>query len=129
MYTYSQKSRNELFTDFAFTWKYKLFAATAKYHANWFENPVLENKHTISVNFALQSQKGLWGATLDTAYILDSSDKPVISMEGYVQASNAVRICLSVNDMLKLLGAEERPYAGQYVANSGNASLFVKFLF
>ena len=129
LYTYSQKSRNELFTDFAFTWKYKLFAATAKYHANWFENPVLENKHTISVNFALQSQKGLWGATLDTAYILDSSDKPVISMEGYVQASSAVRICLSVNDMLKLLGAEERPYAGQYVANSGNASLFVKFLF
>ena len=129
LYTYSQKSRNELFTDFAFTWKYKLFAATAKYHANWLQNPVLENKHTISVNFALQSQKGLWGANLDTAYILDSSDKPVISMEGYVQASSAVRICLSVNDMLKLLGAEERPYAGQYVANSGNASLFVKFLF
>ena len=129
LYTYSQKSRNEFYTDFAFTWKYKLFAATAKYHANWLENPVLENKHTISVNFALQSQKGLWGANLDTAYILDSSDKPVISLEGYVQASSAVRICLSVNDMLKLLGAEERLYAGQYVANSGNASLFVKFLF
>ena len=129
LYTYSQKSRNELFTDFAFTWKYKLFAATAKYHANWLENPVLENKHTISVNFALQSQKGLWGANLDTTYILDSSDKPVISMEGYVQASGAVRICLSINDMLKLLGAEERLYAGQYAANSGNASLFVKFLF
>ena len=129
LYTYSQKARNELYTDFAFTWKYKLFAATAKYHANWLEKPILENKHTISVNFALQSQKGLWGANLDTAYILDSSDKPVISLEGYVQASSAVRICLSVNDMLKLLGAEERPYAGQYVANSGNASLFVKFLF
>ena len=129
LYTYSQKSRNEFYTDFAFTWKYKLFAATAKYHANWLEKPALENKHAISVNFALQSQKGLWGANLDTAYILDSSDKPVISMEGYVQASSAVRICLSVNDMLKLLGAEERPYAGQYVANSGNASLFVKFLF
>ena len=72
------------------------------------------------------------GVKLNREYarnILDSSDKPVISLEGYVQASSAVRICLSVNDMLKLLGAEERPYAGQYVANSGNASLFVKFLF
>jgi len=129
LYGYTHKTRNELYTDFAFTWKYKLFAATAKYHANWFENPVLQNKHTISVNFALQSQKGLWGASLDTAYILESSDKPVINLEGYVQASSAVRIVLSVNDMLKLLGAEERPYAGQYVANSGNASLLVKFLF
>ncbi len=129
IYTYSQKARDELSTDFAFTWKYKLFAATAKYHANWLMTPVLENKHTISVNFALQSQKGMWGASLDTAYILDSSDKPVINLEGYVQASSAVRICLSVNDMLKLLGAEERPYAGQYVSNSGNASLLVKFLF
>ncbi len=129
IYTYSQKDRDELYTTFAFTWKYKLFAATAKYHANWLMNPVLENKHTINVNFALQSQKGLWGASLDTAYILDSSDKPVINFEAYVQASSAVRICLSVNDMLKLLGAEERPYAGQYVSNSGNASLLVKFLF
>ena len=129
IYTYSQKARDELSTDFAFTWKYKLFAATAKYHANWLMIPVLENKHTISVNFALQSQKGTWGASLYTGYILDSSDKPVINLEGYVQASSAVRICLSVNDMLKLLGAEERPYAGQYAANSGNASLLVKFLF
>ena len=129
LYKYIQKDRKQLYTDFAFTWKYKLFAATAKYHANWLENPVLENKHTISVNFALQSSKGLWGVSLDTAYILDSSDKPVINLEGYIQASSAVRIVLSVNDMLKLLGAEERPYAGQYVANSGNASLLVKFLF
>ena len=129
LYTFSQKNRKELYTDFAFTWKYKIFAATAKYHAYWLETPVLEDKHTISVNLALQSQKGLWGASLDTTYVLDSSDKPVISLEGYVQASSAVRIVLSVNDMLKLLGAEERLYAGQYVSNSGNASLAVKFLF
>ena len=129
LYGYTLQNRNEFFTDFAFTWKYKLFAATAKYHANWFDNPVLENKHTINVNLALQSQKGMWGTSLDTTYILDSTDKPIISLEGYVQATSAVRICLSLNDMLKLLGAEERPYAGQYVSNSGNASLLVKFLF
>ena len=129
LYTFTQKNRNELYTDFAFTWKYKIFAASAKYHAYWLETPVLEDKHTISVNLAVQSQKGLWGASLDTTYVLDSSDKPVISLEGYVQASSAVRIVLSVNDMLKLLGAEERMYAGQYVSNSGNASLAVKFLF
>ena len=122
-------NRNELYTDFAFTWKYKIFAASAKYHAYWLETPVLQNKHTISVNLAVQSQKGLWGASLDTAYMLDSPDKPVFSLEGYVQASSAVRIVLSVNDVLKLLGAEERMYAGQYVSNSGNASLAVKFLF
>ena len=130
LYGYTQTQRNELYTDFAFTWKYKLFAATAKYHANWLNNPVLQNKHTINVIFALQSQKGLWGASLDTAYLLDAADnKPIINLEGYVQASSAVRICLSINDMIKLLGAEERMYAGQYVANSGNASLLVKFLF
>lgn len=130
LYGFSVKNRFELFTDFSFTWKYKLFAATAKYHANWIDIPVLENKHTVSVCFALQSQKGLWGASLDTAYLLDAADnKPVINLEAYVQASSAVRIVLSVNDMLKLLGAEERHYAGQYAANSGKAMLLVNFLF
>ena len=130
LYGFSVKNRNELFTDFAFTWKYKIFAATAKYHANWLDIPVLENKHTISVSFALQSQKGLWGVNLDTEYLLDASDnKPVINLEGFVQAASSVRIVLSVNDMLKLLGAEERHFAGQYAANSGNAMLLVKFLF
>ena len=130
LYSFSVKNRNELYTDFAFTWKYKLFAATAKYHANWIDIPTLENKHTVSVNFALQSQKGLWGVSLDTAYLLDAVDnKPIINLEGYMQVAPSVRICLAVSDMLKLLGPEERMYAGQYVANSGNATLLVKFLF
>ena len=130
LYGFSVKDRNGFYTDFAFTWKYKLFAATARYHANWIDIPVLENKHTISVNFALQSQQGLWGASLDTAYLLDAKDnKPLINFEAYTQVTPAVRICLSVNDTLKLLGMEERIYAGQYVANSGNAMLLVKFLF
>ncbi len=130
LYGFTQKNRKELYTDFAFTWKYKLFAATAKYHANWLENPVLQNKHTFNVIFALQSQKGLWGLSLDTAYLLDADDnKPIINFEGYVQASSAVRIVLSIDDMIKLLGVEERLYAGQYVSNSGSASLSVKFLF
>ena len=130
LYRYIQKNREELYTDFAFTWKYKLFAATAAYHANWLDLPVLENRHTISVSFALNSSKGRWGANLSTAYMLDASDnKPVINLEGFVQASDAVRIVLSVNDMLKLPGGGERSYAGQYAANSGNASLLVKFLF
>ena len=130
LYRFIQKNREELYTDFAFTWKYKLFAATAAYHANWLDLPVLENRHTISVSFALNSSKGRWGANLSTAYMLDASDnKPVINLEGFVQASDAVRIVLSVNDMLKLPGGGERSYAGQYAANSGNASLLVKFLF
>ena len=130
LYGFEQREHDELCTDFSFTWKYKLFAATATYHANWMDIPVLENRHTVSVSFALQSQKSRWGVNLDTAYLLDVSDnKPVINLEGYVQASDAVRIVLSVNDMLKLLGAEERSYAGQYAANGGNAMLLVKFLF
>ncbi len=130
LYGFEQREHDELCTDFSFTWKYKLFAATANYHANWMDIPVLENRHTVSVSFALQSQKSRWGVNLDTAYLLDVSDnKPLINLEGYVQASDAVRIVLSVNDMLKLLGAEERSYAGQYAASGGNAMLLVKFLF
>ncbi|MBR5402459.1 MAG: hypothetical protein IK102_11700 [Treponema sp.] len=123
-------NRNCLYTDFSFTWKFKIFAATAGYHANWLDVPVLENKHTISLDLSLQSQKGSWGASLNTAYLLDAADnKPLINIEGYMQASDAVRIVLSVNDLIKLLGAEERAYAGQYAGYSGNAMLLVKFLF
>ena len=74
LYTYTQKDREELFTDFAFTWKYKLFAVTAGYRSNWMDVPVLENKHTISVDFTLQSSKGKWGTTLGTSYLLDAKD-------------------------------------------------------
>ena len=92
--------------------------------------PALESRHTITLGFSLQSQKGLWGASLDTAYMLDAKDnKPLINLEGFIQASDSVRIVLSVNDMLKLLGAQERAYAGQYAAIGGNAMLLVKFLF
>ena len=130
LYGYAQTERDELCTDFAFTWKYKLFAATASYHANWMDIPALESRHTITLGFSLQSQKGLWGASLDTAYMLDAKDnKPLINLEGFIQASDSVRIVLSVNDMLKLLGAQERAYAGQYAAIGGNAMLLVKFLF
>ncbi len=130
LYQYVQKNHTEFNTDFAFTWKYKLFAATAKYHSNWIDIPVLQNKHEISFDFSLQSEEGKWGTLLNTTYLLDATDnKPVINLEGFVQASSAVRIVLSVNDMLKLLGAEERIYAGQYISNSGNAALLVKFLF
>lgn len=130
LYGFEQMNRNELYTDFAFTWKYKIFATTASYRANWLEVPLLEYKHSFSVNFSLQSQKGIWGADLKTTFHLDAIDKkPVIDMEGYMQVSPAVRICLSVDDLLKLLGAEERTYAGQYAANCGNAALLVKFLF
>ena len=130
LYGFSPKNNLEFYTDFSFTWKYKLFAATAAYHANWIDVPVLQNKHTFSVSFALQSQKGLWGASLDTSYLLDAKDnKPLINLEGYIQASSAVRIVLSVNDMIKLLGAEERLFAGQYAACTGNAMLLVQFLF
>jgi len=130
LYGFTQKDRNELYTDFSFTWKYKLFAVTGSYYANWLDIPVLQNRHTFVIGFALQSQKGLWGISLDTSYLMDAADnKPVIDLEAFVQATSSVRIALTVDDMLKLLGAEERLFAGQYSACSGKALLLVKFLF
>ena len=130
IYEYSSKNQETLCTVLDFTYRYKLFAITAKWWANWIDLPVLENKHNFLLNMSLQGKEGNWGASVETYYSIDAADKtPLVGFEAFTQVSPAVSVVLSATDIVKLVSGEPRTYAGQYVANSGNVTLLIKFLF
>ena len=79
---------------------------------------------------SLQGKEGNWGASVETYYSIDAADKtPLVGFEAFTQVSPAVSVVLSATDIVKLVSGEPRTYAGQYVANSGNVTLLIKFLF
>lgn len=130
VYEYSKKDWNALHTVCDFTYKYKLFAITVKWWANWLEIPILENKHNFLVTMSLQGKQENWGASVETYYSIDAADKtPYINFEAYSQITTGVKIVVSADDIVKLVCGETRTYAGQYVCNSGNVTLLMKFLF
>ena len=130
IYEYSSKKQESLCTVLDFTYRYKLFAITAKWWANWIDLPVLENKHNFLLNMSLRGKEGSWGASVETYYSIDAADKtPLVGFEAFTQVSPAVSVVLSATDIVKLVSGEPRTYAGQYVANSGNVTLLIKFLF
>ena len=79
---------------------------------------------------SLQGKEGNWGTSVEAYYSIDAADTtPLLNFEAFTQVSPATKIVLSANDIIKLVSAESRTYAGQYVANSGNVTLLIKFLF
>ena len=130
IYGYAFKEQESLSTFFDFTYRYKVFAITVKWWTNWIDLPVLENKHNFVLNMSLQGKEGNWGTSVEAYYSIDAADKtPLLNFEAFTQVSQATKIVLSANDIIKLVSAEPRTYAGQYVANSGNVTLLIKFLF
>ena len=130
IYGYAFKEQEALSTFFDFTYRYKIFAITVKWWSNWIDLPVLENKHNFILNMSLQGKEGNWGTSVEAYYSIDAADKtPLLNFEAFTQVSPATKIVLSANDIIKLVSAESRTYAGQYVANSGNVTLLIKFLF
>lgn len=129
-YGYSMKESERFATALDLTYRYKLFALTASWHANWMDIPAMENRHLFSMIASLQSKEGKWGTALEASYSIDAEDKtPYVDFEAYVQASNSVKFVLSAEDIFKLVTASTREYAGKYIAHSGNVTLAVKFLF
>lgn len=130
IYEYTKKNWTELVTNLDFTYKYQLFAVTVKWHANWIDVPVLENKHDFSVILSLQGKEGNWGTSLESYYSIDAADKtPKMNFSSYIQLSSAVKIVFDADDIIKLVTLKTRNYAGDYISNSGNVTMLIKFLF
>jgi len=129
-YEYSKTEREALVTDFDFTYRYKLFAITAVWHANWLYLPALENKHSFDVTASMQSREGKWGAALGVIYSIDAEDKtPYLNLEGYIQPTSSIKFILSADDICKLIMGQTRAYAGSYISKSGSVTISAKFLF
>ncbi|MCQ2591901.1 MAG: hypothetical protein MJ188_03885 [Treponema sp.] len=131
MYSFEKSERQLLTTDLEMTFRHNIFAFSTKYHANWLDVPVLENKHNFSLAASCQNLLGTKGASLNIDYSIDAEDKtPYIDMSGFIQVTPTVKFVLSVDDLIKLIDYKNpRLYAGNYISDTGSVTLIVKFLF
>lgn len=129
-YDYTLFDNQQANTNLSLSYHYKFITVTGGWKSFWIDVPVLElqNKVTVDVNF--QDEMARWGADLFAQFGLDDSNPvPVVNLEAFARITPAVRAVVSVNDIVELMKAEQRVYAGQYIGRSGNVSALLKFFF
>lgn len=130
LYQFQQVMDQRLKTNLEFVYHYKLFSLSFGWLANWLYVPALENAQVFALTLALQNELSSWGVNLSGLYSMDAADlTPKINLEAFLQLNNAARLVLSVEDGIKLFTLKERIYADKYIAQSGNATILVKFFF
>jgi len=130
IYSYTEKERQLLITDFQLEYKFKDFGIRGSWHSNWLDLPVLENKHKVTVALNYLSPKAFLGVDFSASMNIDQDfDVPVLNAQGFINIKPAVSLIISVKDIIKLYKGESRLYAGGYVARGGAAEILMKFSF
>ncbi|MCR5189362.1 MAG: hypothetical protein K6C97_10530 [Treponema sp.] len=130
LYAYGMKEMQQLNTDISLTYHYKIFSISGGWKSYWMDLPVLEDAYKIYMDLNFQSQDSKWGFDLNGSIALGEADyNPIINFEAFVRLTSAVRAVVSIEDMVKLVKAEPRVYAGQYISRGGTATLMLKFFF
>lgn len=130
LYSFQRQNVTMLATEFNFTYHYKLLSVAASWHSSWLDVPALEAPQLVLLDISVQSEESKWGVNLLGKFAFaDNPELPVINMDCFFRVTPAVRIVFAAEDIIKLCAGKERTYAGQYVAQGGNASFLVKFFF
>ncbi len=130
IYSYYMKDMRQLNSNIELTYHYKIFSISGGWKSYWMDLPALEDAYQIYLDLNFQSQDSKWGLDLNGNWSFESSDvNPVINLEGFVRLTSAVRAVVSFEDVLKLIKAEPRVYAGNYITRGGTATLLLKFFF
>lgn len=130
IYEYSQSDFRGLSTDFGASYHQGIFTISGSWHSNWIDVPADENTHTVKLDVNFQDENSKWGVDVNFELpINESVETPVLSAEGFVRVTHAVRAVLSLNDCIKLVKGETRHYAGKYEGKGGSAALLLKFVF
>lgn len=130
IYGYGVSEMQQFISDISLTYHYNIFTLTGGWRSNWIDVPVLEAAHQLILDLNFQSEDSKWGADVKGIWNLNGDASiPVINMEGFARLSSSVRAVLSVEDVLKLFGGEERVYAGEYICRGGTVTALLKFIF
>jgi len=131
LYGYAQAERTIAATTAAVSMNIGVLTAGIDWKAHWKDVPVLEYEHTVGVRAAVQSSDASLGGDVSVKFFIDDSadDVPDLGLYGYCRMTNALRLAVNGDDILKLLSGETRVYAGKYVRRSGSATILVKFFF
>lgn len=129
-YDYINSDNLQANTNLSIAYHYKFITFTGRWNAHWSNVPVLENQNEVSVEVNFQDEKARWGSDFNAVFGLGSEKVvPVINIEAFARITPAVRVVLSMNDLVELMKNEERVYAGKYIGRSGNVSALLKFFF
>ncbi len=130
LYEYEMKELQQLNTNVSLTYHYKIFSISGGWKSYWLDVPALEDSYKIYLDVNFQSQDSKWGCDLNGSLALGSTDyNPIINLEAFVRLTSAVRAVVSIEDIVKLIKAEPRYYAGKFISRGGTATLMLKFFF
>lgn len=129
-YDYLTIDTKQFNTVLSLAYKLNCFTFQGAWEAYWLDVPVLKNENTVCVHLIYNEEQKKWGADFSVCLLLNEEiETPEVNLEAYVKMTSAVDAVLQVNDAVKLFKAEERIYAGSYLARGGSAALLLKFAF
>lgn len=130
-YTYYEDDTLQFNTDISFALRFKLLSFTAGWKAYWLDTPCLETEQELKCVISAQNSNARFGFTGTLSQGLASSDDkcPRVDFSAFLRLTNAVRLAVSSNDVVKLISGTERTYAGKYIERSGSIAALVKFFF
>lgn len=104
---------------------------SAMWQACWGDVPVLGYQNFISAVASVQDTNSRMGIDCSFGMTTDSGSDytPVINFSAFCRLTQAVRLAVSVDDVVKLILGDSRTYAGEYIGRSGSAALLIKFFF
>ena len=116
LYGYKLYDITRLKTEFGAAYSYKIFNFAAQWNSYWMDVPVLESAQSLKVKFAVQNKKETLGADASAEFFIGDYDNlPLVSAGGFIKVNQSFRVLLSLDDILKLMFADTRDYAGCYV--------------
>lgn len=130
-YGYEVEDMTQFNTDVNFSARIGIANFSAGWKVYWVDVPAAEDADTVDFSVSLQDKDGRVGFDGCFAMAIDSGADhvPVIDLSVFWRLTNAVRLAISTNDVVKLVIGEERDYAGEYISRGGSVTALVKFFF
>lgn len=130
LYGYEMADLTQLKIEGGISYSYEWLTLEGSWKSSWIDLPVLENRQTIKAAASIETENQNYGANASAEfYIGDYDCTPLISFGGFAVISQSAQVLLSIDDVIKLVSASTRDYAGQYVQRGGAATLSIKFNF
>lgn len=129
-YGYLYEKNQQLNTKFSLSYKVNAFVINGMWTSYWLDVPALKNENTVGLHVAYAKKDSRFSAEVSGSIAMNNKiEVPDLGMKVSVKITDAVKTEVQINDAIKLIKAEPRVYAGEYIGRGGNASLLLKFKF
>lgn len=131
LYPFIIEDLTQINTNAGFSFLYKNFTVSLFWKSFWLDVPSLEFRNTVNASFSFQTENSKFGFEGLTSFLFDEDKDicPVVDFSIFFRITNALRLAVNADDIVKLVSGAKREYAGVYVKRGGKVSLVVKFNF